>query len=407
MELTVQRLTLQGDGVVRGTDGPVYVPMALPSEVVTGEISDGRVAAPKILTPSADRVRPPCPHYRSCGGCQLQHGSDAFVAGWKQTAVRQALHAQGIETEIRGIDTSPLHSRRRAVFSGRRTKKGVLLGFHARGSDTVVEVTGCLILRPELLAVMPALREATQLGNSRKGEMSFTVTLSEAGPDVSCKGGKEADADLIQALVKLATRADLAGLSYNGAEIAQRRPATQRFGAARVTPPSGAFLQATAEGEAALLTLVREAVSGAGRITDLFAGSGTFALPLASDAEVHAVEGETAMIAALDAAWRGTPGLKRLSSEVRDLFRRPLLPDELARFDAVVIDPPRAGAAAQVAELAKSRVPVIAHVSCNPVTFARDARALIAAGYRLDWVQVVDQFRWSVHVELMARFSRI
>jgi 23S rRNA (uracil1939-C5)-methyltransferase len=173
-----------------------------------------------------------------------------------------------------------------------------------------------------------------------------------------------------------------------------------------VVPPPGAFLQATTEGEAALLAAVREIVGAAKRVADLFAGCGTFALPLAETAEVHAVEGEKAMTAALDKGWREAQGLKRVTSEARDLFRRPLMPDELSRFDAVVIDPPRAGAEAQIAELAQAAVPVIAHVSCNPVSFARDARTLVDAGYRLDWVQVVDQFRWSVHTELVAQFSR-
>ena len=180
----------------------------------------------------------------------------------------------------------------------------------------------------------------------------------------------------------------------------------QRFGKALVAPPPGAFLQATAEGEAALLAAVREAVGPAKRIADLFAGCGTFALPLAEQAEVLAVEGEAAMVAAMDRGWREAQGLHKVVSLTRDLFRRPLLPDELKLFDAVVIDPPRAGAAAQIAELAQSTVKVVAAVSCNPVTFARDARVLVDAGFNLDWVQVVDQFRWSGHVELAAKFSR-
>jgi 23S rRNA (uracil1939-C5)-methyltransferase len=186
----------------------------------------------------------------------------------------------------------------------------------------------------------------------------------------------------------------------------QPEPPTLGLGRARVSPPPGAFLQATPQGEAALRNAVQEAVGPARRIADLFAGCGTFALPLAETAEVLAVEGSAAMLAALDQGWRMAPGLKRVTCETRDLFRRPLMPDELAGFEAVVIDPPRAGAEAQVAELARADVPVIAAVSCNPVTFARDARALVQAGYRLDWVQVVDQFRWSAHVELAARFTR-
>jgi len=406
MRLTIARLGHLGDALAEAPGGAVYVARALPGEVVEGEVVAGRMGAPAIVAPSPDRVRPPCPHYRTCGGCDLQHASDAFVAGWKSEVVRGALSGQGLTAPIRAVHTSPAASRRRATLAGRRTKAGALVGFHARASGTLVEVPHCAVLRPELLAALPCLFEATILGASRKAEVAFTLCLSDAGVDVAATGGKDADAALLQALAQLAEAHDLARLVWNGAPVAVRRPAQQSFGSARVVPPPGAFLQATREGEAALLAGVREAVNGAARLADLFAGCGTFALPLASQAEVHAVEGDTAMVAALLAGARVASGLKRVSAEARDLFRRPLLPDELARFDAVVLDPPRAGAEAQVAMLAESAVRTVAYVSCNPVTFARDARVLLGAGFTLDWLDVVDQFRWSAHVELVARFSR-
>jgi 23S rRNA (uracil1939-C5)-methyltransferase len=244
------------------------------------------------------------------------------------------------------------------------------------------------------------------IGASRKGELTLIVTRTEGGIDLAAAGGKPLEQSLFSDLAQLAERAGLCRLTWGGEPVASRHPAAQRFGRAVVVPPAGAFLQATADGEAALVAAVREAVGDAGRIADLFAGSGTFALPLAAQAEIHAVEGEAAMLTALDAGWRRTPGLHRTTTEPRDLFRRPLMPDELKRFEAVVIDPPRAGAEAQARELAASGVPVIAAVSCNPVTFARDARLLTEAGYRIDWIQVVDQFRWSSHVELVACFKR-
>lgn len=417
--LTIERLSLYADGVGRADGETVHVAMALPGEVVTGEVERGRIAAPRILQASTDRVRPPCAHFRACGGCVLQHASDAFVAGWKAEVVRTALEQRGLTAPIEAVETSPLHTRRRATLAGRRSKKGTLVGFHARASETVVEVPGCLILRPELMAAVPALHEATALGASRKGEISFALTLSDAGVEVAARGGKVLDPALFEALADLARRHDLSGLSWasDGAGqgggpqvIAERRPAVQVFGRARVTPPPGAFLQATAEGEAALVAFVREAVGQsvgkAGRVADLFAGCGTFALPLAEIAEVHAVEGESTMLAALDRGWRTAPGLKRVTHEARDLFRRPLLPDEITRYDAIVIDPPRAGAEAQVAEIAASGCGRLVHVSCNPVTFARDAQHLVAAGFRIARLIVVDQFRWSSHVELAALFTR-
>lgn len=402
-EFTIQRLGHQGDGIAQG---PVFAPRTLPGEVVSGTLDGNQLADIRIVTPSPDRVQPPCRHYRSCGGCQLQHASDDFVARWKQDFARTALAAQGIETEWREMAISPPHSRRRATVAVRRTKKGALTGFHGRASGTITEIPDCHLLDPGLIAALPMTEALAALGASRKGEMAVTLTLSGGGLDVAVKGGKTLDGPLEMALAQFAEAQRLARLAWEGETIATRIPPTQVFGRAAVVPPPGAFLQATAEGEAALLAAVREIVGPAKRVADLFAGCGTFALPLAETAEVHAVEGEKAMTAALDKGWREAQGLKRVTSEARDLFRRPLMPDELSRFDAVVIDPPRAGAEAQIAELAQAAVPVIAHVSCNPVSFARDARTLVDAGYHLDWVQVVDQFRWSVHTELVAQFSR-
>lgn len=403
-EVTIARLGHHGDGIAAMTGAdPVFVPLTLPGEVVSGEIAAGRIETPRILTPSADRVSAPCRHFPACGGCALMHGSDAFVAGWKTHVIAQALAAHGLEAPIRPILTSPPRSRRRATLAGRRTKKGVLVGFHARRSDTIVPVEDCHVLAPALLACIGALEEITGLAGSRKGEMAFALTASEAGVDLRVTGGKPLDGPLRAALARFADR--FARLTWEDEPVFAADAPRQRFGAARVTPPPGAFLQATEAGEAGLLAAVREAVDGAQSVADLFCGCGTFALPLAEAAHVHAVEGDAGLLAALEAGARSTQGLRPVTTERRDLFRRPLTTEELARFDAVVIDPPRAGAEAQTRQLSEARVPRIAAVSCNPVTFARDAAILVGAGYRLDWVQPVDQFRWSAHVELAASLT--
>ena len=399
----IKRLGHLGDGIA---DGPIYVAGALPGEVVSGTLDGEHLRDPKIDTPSENRVKPPCTHARSCGGCQLQHASDAFVADWKRDVVRQALAAQGIAIDLEPPVTSPPRSRRRAAFSVRRTKKGALAGFHMKASDTIIAVPNCQLVHPDLTAALPMIEALGALGASRKGELSVLVTQTDTGLDVAVTGGKEMDVALHQALADLARTYDLARITWDDDIALQRRTPVLRLGPADLTPPPGAFLQATLDGEAALIDAVTEALTGAKRIVDLFAGCGTFALPLAQDAMVHAVEGESVMVAALDHAWRNAQGLKRITHEARDLFRNPLLPEELTRFDGVVIDPPRAGAAAQIAELAKTRIPRIAHVSCNPATFARDTATLIRAGYDLDWVKVVDQFRWSTHVELVALLRR-
>ncbi len=406
MILTIERLGHLGDGLASGPDGQVFVTGVLPGEIVEGELAGDRLRGVRILTPSADRVRPPCQHARTCGGCQLQHASDAFVAGWKQAVVQSALIAHGLSADIGEIETSPPQSRRRAVLSARRTKSGVMIGFHARGSDTLVAIPQCRLLHPDLIRSFAGLEELVMIGGSRTTELSLTVVQSTAGPDVAVAGGKPLDSAMKMALARVVEQHGFARLTWNDETVALRDSPAQRFGQAAVTPPPGAFLQATSEGEAALLDAVRTALGAQRRIVDLFAGSGTFTFPLAEMAEVHGVEGDAAMVEALEKAARRTTGLKRVSAEARDLFRRPLEPDEFKGVTGVVIDPPRAGAEAQTRRLAASGVPVIAIVSCNPVTFARDAGILVKAGYSLDWIKIVDQFRWSTHIELVAKFSR-
>jgi 23S rRNA (uracil1939-C5)-methyltransferase len=401
-EVIIDRLGLAGDGFA----GELRVPFALPGERVAGVAAKGVLASVEVLEAAPERVVPPCRHFGTCGGCALQHASDGFLAAWKREVVLRALAARGQAAELPPVVVSPPRSRRRAVFAGRRTKKAALVGFHGRRSDQIVDLAECHLVRPELMAARPALEALVRAGASRAGALRLTVTASGAGLDVGVEGGKPLDAALRATLAGLAEEYDLARLAWDGEPVSQRRPPFQTMGRARVVPPPGAFLQATAEGAAALVAAVREAVGNAGRVADLFAGCGTFALPLAERAEMHAVEGEAAMLAALDAGWRGAAGLKRVTVEARDLFRRPLLPGELKRFEAVVLDPPRAGAESQARALAASDVARIAMVSCNPVSFARDAAILVEAGYRLDRVQVVDQFRWSGHVELAARFDR-
>ena len=401
-EYQIIRLGHHGDGIAQG---PVYAPVTLPGEVVTGELDGQNLRNVRIVTPSDERVSPPCKHFKACGGCQLQHASDGFVADWKLSFVRAALDAHGLETDFRPIHTSPARSRRRATFTAKRTKNGAMAGFHARGSDVVIEIPGCTLVHADL---MPGLKIAEVLaivGTSRKAAISVTVTTTKNGLDVAVSQGKTLDGPLRMELAQVCERLGLARLSWDDEVIAMRHAPAQQFGKAQVIPPPGTFLQATVDGEAALLAAVKEAVGEAGQIADLFSGAGTLSLPLAEKAAVHAVEGEKEMITALDQGWRMSTGLKPVTTEVRDLFRRPLLPDELAKLDAVVIDPPRAGAERQVVELARAKVPRIAYVSCNPVTFARDANVLVDAGYRLNWIQVVDQFRWSTHVELVASLT--
>ncbi|MEM8697853.1 MAG: class I SAM-dependent RNA methyltransferase [Pseudomonadota bacterium] len=403
-EVTIATLGAQGDGVT--ADG-LYVPHTLPGERVRVERQGDRARLHEVLEPSPDRVDPACPHVMACGGCAVQHGSDGFVATWKRRLIADALAARGIEgAKILPVQVSPPASRRRITATARRGKKGVQIGFHAAGSDRIVPVSACVVARPELIDMLPHLDGLVQMAASRKSEIRLTLTWTEGGVDVAVAQAKEIGGPERALLARIANRAGIGRLSWNGEVVVTRLPALVRMGRASVELPPGGFLQATGQGEAALVSAVRQAVGPALRVADLFAGVGTFSLPLAAHAEVLAVEGEAGAVTALDRAWRAAGGLRRLNVARRDLNHRPMLAGELAGFEAVVIDPPRAGARAQTAQIAASAIPVVAAVSCNPATFARDARLLIDGGYRIDWIQPVDQFRWAAHIELVARFSR-
>ena len=403
VEVTIRALGRQGDGIA---DGPVFAPRTLPGETVSGTVEGDRLVDIRIVDPSADRVSPPCKHFKACGGCQMQHASDDLAEGWKREIVENALRAQGLDVPIRGVETSPPRSRRRAKFTARRTKSGAMAGFHARASDTVIDVQDCHLITPVLASGLELSRALAVVGASRKGEMAVHCTEVQDGLDVIVTGGKPLDRDLQAGLPPIAVKHGAVRLTWDGELVAQSTPPRQQLGEAQVVLSPGAFLQATKHGEQTLQSCVLEATEGASHVADLFAGCGTFALCLATRGPVAAVEGDKAMTRALQEAANHAGLTHPIKATTRDLFDDPLTTAELNKFDAVVLDPPRAGAAAQVSELAASTVPTISYVSCDPATFARDAKNLTDGGYTLDWVQVVDQFRWSPHTELAARFSR-
>jgi 23S rRNA (uracil1939-C5)-methyltransferase len=377
----IVRLAARGDGV---TESGRFVPMSAPGDLV-GE--DGSV------TPGPHHQTPPCRHFPECGGCQLQHLDDAAYAAFLKERIASALAQQGLSaTEIREPHLSPPRSRRRASLKA----AGGLIGFNAEASHRIIDMRECHILRPELFALVAPLR---RLLNGRAG---VTMTLADQGVDLLLDGVSVEGLAATEAMIAFAQAQKLARLAlddgYGAQTLWEPEPVTITLSGVPVALPHGAFLQATAEGEAALVAAVREAVGDAAIIADLFAGLGTFALALKG--KVYAAEGARDAVLALKAAGRG------LFAEHRDLFRRPLDETELNRFAAVVLDPPRAGAKELAPHLAASSVPRLAYVSCNPNTFARDARELADGGYRLDWVRPVGQFLWSTHVELAAAFSK-
>lgn len=400
-EIRIERLGHGGDGIAQG---PLYAPRTLPGEVVRGERDGSRFSGLKIVHPSPDRIKPACAHYAACGGCALQHASALFVSNWKRQVVVDALAARGITAEVDTPIVSPPNTRRRATFSARRTKKGALVGFHAPAAAQITPVPTCHVLTPRLLATLPALEKLTSLAASRSSEVRYTVFEGDTGIDLAVTEAKPLTQDIEAALTPFAQA--FARITWNG-ELALCEAAPGiAFGTARVEPPPGAFLQATRDGEAALTEVALTGTAGAKSVVDLFSGCGTFTFPVAVHAAVHAVEGEAPLLDALAKGSRHAQGLKPISTEKRDLFRNPLRPDELARFDAAIIDPPRAGAEAQTEMLAEAQLPKIVMISCNPVTFARDVARLIAVGYQLGKVHVVDQFRWSPHIEVAAILTK-
>ncbi|MGE3304879.1 MAG: class I SAM-dependent RNA methyltransferase [Rhizobiaceae bacterium] len=405
-ELTIERLGAQGDGIAATAQGPVYVAFALPGERVSVERKASRATLVEVLEPSPDRVAPACRHFGVCGGCSLQHLIEPAYLDFKRERVIEALRSLRIETNVPATVRCAPASRRRAVFTARRTERGMLLGYNRALSHELVDIGECPILLPEIVAALPTLRHLAAIVASVGAPFHVTVTATQTGLDVAFSGSGKVNEEARAATIRFAVAERLARVSVDGEILIEPAKPTVAFGKAYVTPPPGAFLQAVPAAEAVMAALVREHVGKARRVADLFCGAGAFALRLAEHAEVHAVEEDAAALAALDRARRSTPGLKPVSVERRDLFRRPLTAKELGRFDAVVFDPPRAGAEDQSKQIARSDVPRVAAVSCNPISLARDLRILIDGGYRLVSVTPVDQFLWSSHVEAVALLEK-
>ncbi len=410
IEVTIDHIGAQGDGVVERDEGPLYVPLTLPGEKVSVEVEGDRGVLRDLLEPSSDRQTPACPHFGLCGGCALQHQNLPIYLEWKRQQVVRALAVQGIEVEVGEVIPCAPHSRRRATFGAMRTRKTLRFGFYERGSHTLVHLDTCPVITKAMEEALPKLATLVTPGLTRKGKASVAVTQTSSGLDVDVRGGKkDPDLALREILAVGAAEANLARLSWDGEILSERRAPILNFSGVEIVLPPGGFLQATQEGENTLISLILEAVGEAGSAVDLFAGCGTFSLALARKRKVLAVEGAAAQCAALE---RGVNrfgpgvGLKPLTVERRDLAHRPLSTLELDKFEAVVIDPPRAGAARQFEELSWSKVPVVVSVSCNPATFSRDARTLISHGYRLETVTPLDQFLWSPHIEVVGIFKK-
>jgi 23S rRNA (uracil1939-C5)-methyltransferase len=408
--ILINHLGQHGDGIADSPDGPIYIPGALPGEIVEVDAVPGHPDRRRLLQvqqSSPQRIEPICPHFGVCGGCAMQHLSEQTYRSWKRDLVVTALSQAGITAPVAPLTDAHGEGRRRVVFHARRASHDVLqVGFSAARTHHIVPIDRCPILAKSLDGALNAAWTIAETLNVAGKPLDMQFTATDQGLDVDIRGSGALSAPAMAALAGVAQRYNFARLTRHGELIAQMRTPSLRMGTAIVPLPAGAFLQATARGEAVLSRFVTDFCAGSDRIADLFAGVGTFALRLAAGARLAAFDADEAAILALQRAVAGAAGLKPLQAEQRDLFKAPLSATELDRFDALIFDPPRQGAQMQSREIAASRVPTVVAVSCSPGTFARDMRILHDGGYQLLSVVPIDQFRYSAHVEIVAHLQK-
>jgi len=409
----IARLGAEGDGVADSGSGPIYVPFALPGEEVAIARVKNQGTIMSIQTPGADRIVPACAHFGpdgengTCGGCSLQHLAAAPYHAFKRDLVINALKSKGLTPDVGALITAEPGQRRRAVFTARKTEKELLLGFNQASSHHIVSIHECAVISESLLAKLGSIKAIGRALATNAEPFRITVLETATGLDIAIDGIKGLDDKKRRfGIETVLGEKGIARVSLDGEILIEPiRPALQ-FGDVDVSPPSGGFVQATRQAENAMAELVLGHVGKAKRVADLFAGFGTFTLRMAKSARVHAVESEDKALKALDYAARNTQGLKPVTVEKRDLFRRPLMAQELKVFDAVVFDPPRAGAEFQSKEIARSGVKKVVAVSCSPLTLARDLAILVSAGYAIRFVTPLDQFLWSTHVEVVVGLEK-
>ena len=407
--LQIDHVGAQGDGIV--LEPRVYVPFGLPGETVSVMRHGDHAEIVEVQTPSPDRITAPCPHFGDCGGCSMQHWRDEPYLAWKTGLVRALLAREGLEPEFLSPYAAKPGSRRRLALHARKGVGGAELGFKARRSWRLVAIKDCLVADPRLVAALPALRKlALPFLEHPKSAPTLHVTLTRTGLDVDVSGveaksgGLSMDARI--AAAQAAGEADMARVTMAGEIIYMARQPMISFDPATVALPAGSFLQADAQAEAFMAKEAVAALAGSKGIADLFCGAGAFTFQLAQIAPVYAADSSAPAIKALSSALASAPGLKPVVAEARDLVRRPYLAMEMKKIDSVVFDPPRAGAEVQCGEIGRSNASRVVAVSCNPVSFVRDARILVDAGFKLKTVRPVDQFLWSPHIELVAIFER-
>lgn len=405
-DVKISAMGAAGDGVAKTPSGSVYVPFTLPGEVANVALDGTKGTLIALKTASHERVTPVCRHFEECGGCALQHWAPENYQAWKRDLVVSALEGRGLKVEVAPLVTCKPYTRRRVVLTARATPKGQIVGFNRYASHDVVEITECPVAVSEIISQLDEIRALAAVLQDNARSFHLTVTAADNGLDIAISGVKGVDDIHRQRLVTLALKFGIARIAIDDEIIVERLKPVVKFAQVEVEIPAGGFLQATKDAENVMAALVLEGLKKTKNAADLFCGSGTFTFVMAEKMNVHAVENDPAALKSLDRGLRFASGLKTVTYEQRDLFRRPLGAKELAAYDGLVFDPPRAGAEEQVKEIAKAVVPHIVAISCNPVTLARDLNILVEGGYKLERVVPIDQFLWSAHVEAVAFLSK-
>ncbi|MBT5187824.1 MAG: 23S rRNA (uracil(1939)-C(5))-methyltransferase RlmD [Kordiimonadaceae bacterium] len=415
-KINIESLGGRGDGITVSEGKTLYVPYTVTGDVVEVKVNGSKGRLRHVHQKSEHRIEAVCEHFTKCGGCMLQHVEADFYKNWKTDLIKTALVNQGIEgVDVLPIQISPLNSRRRTSFQaiGRGDGK-LVLGYAEKGSHNLINIGMCPILVPEISSFINPLKTFLSKLLEKQQKMTIQVTKGDNGLDVIFKGKGDVDLNLRMDLAEFAEKHDLARISWFNTSLkkpyyemlAERRKPYVTFGGNKVFFPEGSFLQATEQGQEALISAMLGGIKGASRVVDLFSGCGTFSIAAAKTATVHAVENNDEMLSALKNSANMMTNIKQVTSELRDLFLRPLLPHELNKYDVAIIDPPRAGARHQMTEIINSDIKTLIMISCNPITFARDVQGLTDAGFTMGSVRPVDQFLFSPHLEIISVFNR-
>ncbi len=415
-KVTIEELGGRGDGVAYLNGKQLFVPFSAPGDVADVKVNGSKARLRHIHQNSPHRVDAQCKHFTKCGGCSVQHIDEHYYRAWKAGLVKTALENQGLEDiDVRPLEMSPLHSRRRTTFQVIGRGGGdIVLGYAEKGSHNLIDLQECPILVTEIADFIAPLKVFLKKLLDKKQKMVIQITKGDNGLDVVFKSKGEVDLNLRMDLAAFAQANDLARISWFDTSLkkpyfemlAERKKPYVTFEGNKVFFPEGAFLQATQQGQQVLTDIMLAGIKDANRVVDLFSGCGTFSIAAAKTANVHAVENNDEMLSALKSSANMMTGIKQVTTELRDLFMRPLLPHELDKFDVAIIDPPRAGAKHQMQEIINSGIKKLVMISCNPLSFARDVQDLAEAGFKMGPVTPVDQFLYSSHLEIIAVFER-